>query len=120
MDKIDSIVRETNFAKIGMVISVIVLLAGLFPKNFNIDLWELTLNIFIPIDSWAIIFLGLSLFFYFTSIRANQHEKREGNMIVIDTFDRRTKLSEELRGISIFAIILFIFRGGYLILVNLN
>ncbi len=115
-DKLRLLAQEGNPANKGIIVSTIIIIAGLFP-NIEINL----LRIYIPLDSWLLILVGLSSLFYFFSVKVNQDEDiDEKGKLWIRTPSLKSKLSKECFNISIIIFIIFIIRGGYLFLIRLT
>jgi len=109
-DKLGILANEGNPANKGIIIAAILILAGIFP---NIKVWQIEITI--PLDSWLLILVGLSVLFYFFSMKVNQNEYVDDkNRIWISMPVFRSKLSQECFNISIIALVLFILRGGFL------
>lgn len=114
-DKLNLIANEGNPAIQGIFISALIIIAGIFP---NLKIWEI--EVYIPIDSWLLILIGLSSLFYFVSIRVNQNSKiDEKGREWFNTPVTKSPLSKECFNIAIISFILFLLRGGYLFLVYL-
>lgn len=124
-ENINLISKEENPANKGILVSAIIIIAGLFP-TIETNFLKIYIKIYIPIDSWLLILAGVSLLFYFISMKVNQNEYMDNNnnnnnnakIVYITTPVHRSKLSQECLGISIISFILFILRGGYILLIN--
>lgn len=111
MSKEKLVADQWNWADKGILISAIVIFAGLFPTiEFS------SFKVFIPLDSWLLILAGFSSLLYFVSIRVNQKEELRGNIIHNITPNYKSNLSKECFNVSIIIFVLFILRTGYLFL----
>jgi hypothetical protein len=117
---VKQLVRENNPAIQGIIISSLVILGGIFTKDFTLKLWEMLLEIKNPIDSWLLILGGFSSLFYFVSMRVNQKsEVREFQGVFQEWFItpvKKSELSKECFNISIIIFLIFLSRGFYILI----
>ena len=111
-DRLKLIANESNPAIQGIIISSLIIIAGIFP-NIKIA----NIEIYVPIDSWLLISLGIGLLFYFISIKVNQQSKvDEKGEEWIFTPVRKSPLSKECEKISLIFFLLFLLRIGQLVI----
>ena len=106
-ENIKSIAGEKDNINRGILVSAVIVFAGLLPE---VHIWSINI---IPSNSIGLLFIGLSSLFYFMSIKINQYEKIDQDQIWIVTPDKRGTMSKQMFGISIIFFILFILTGGY-------
>lgn len=105
VSRIKQIAQENNPAKIGIIISAIIIGGGLLP---NIDLNYI--KIFFP-DTILIFLVGFTSLFYFMSIKINQNESPSPQgFITISTPTHRSPLSKSMYNFSIFLFVLTLIR----------
>ncbi|MDD4290593.1 MAG: hypothetical protein PHH83_05000 [Patescibacteria group bacterium] len=111
-EKAKLITQEKNLPDKGLLISSIIIFAGLLPE---ITIGIIKISFF---DSWSLILIGISMFFYFASLKVNQYDEvdKEGIVWTKTPVHYKCKLSEELFYISIISLSLFFFRGFYILI----
>ena len=111
-DRLKLIANEGNPAVQGIILSSLIIIAGIFPHIKITDI-----EIYVPIDSWLLISLGIGLLFYFISIKVNQQSKvDEKGEEWIFTPVRKSPLSKECEKISLIFFLLFLLRIGQLVI----
>jgi len=110
---IGAIGREDNPAKIGIIISAVVIFGSLLP---NIEIYSFKITF--P-DSMFMFLAGASMLFYFMSIKVNMNESFDGKSVWYKIPVNRSPLSREILGISIIIFIMAMARLAYVILASL-
>lgn len=114
-NKLGLLANEGNPANKGLIVSAVIIFAGLLPV---VEISSLRLSFG---DSWLLMLFGLSFFMYFFSIKINQNENFDAEgRLWINTSSYRSKLSQESFNLFIVLFIIFIIRGGYLLLINIR
>ncbi len=101
----DDLLRTENVALSGIYVSTLIIIASLL-VNFSLKIGQyFDLSINSSINSYLVFLVGLSMLFYFVSIKLNQTEHQEGSFVCVRLSETKSYWSGNAFSISVFLFI---------------